>query len=461
MRVAMFQDSSQYRHSSGLVYENGEFVILGAGATTREHVAQMDEAGELVWLSPDVRTQVVADSSAKLAAQTVAVADPQPPTVAPSGTSRHGARRRVVLAATACVAAVLVLVALVLVGGYLYTMNIGPRQRGSIPKIGALVGMDARLAEDALRPFGTREARPRYDWDDPKVARRVEYTFADIASSSEYGEPVDVDLLLDSGGRVIAANVSHAAVLSSSLSGEVNPRMVASTLGASREVDLAVWTHITDGYWTGFAQRPDGAWMAVSGSGTFSVGFDTTSTPLSDAVDRKRALTTLREDFVSEMNRLAAVISQYGGNPAETLAATKAAISVQNPELDAALRKEMGAATSSAGDSGSGGFAGANQKGRSLYFVLYASESSKAAADAKYSKVVGMLEGPAQYVFVGRSNDFEGMAPGWWIVAMPCEEQNVAEGESAFAKRNGLDGYVKQATVKTDSPISVNDAVGD
>jgi hypothetical protein len=55
VRVAMFRESSQYRHSAGLDYENGEFVILGAGPTSREHVAQMDSANELVWASEDAR----------------------------------------------------------------------------------------------------------------------------------------------------------------------------------------------------------------------------------------------------------------------------------------------------------------------------------------------------------------------------------------------------------------------
>jgi hypothetical protein len=90
MRVAIFDESSQYRHSAGLVYETGEFSIIGAGLTTREHVAQMDEAGELVWLSADVRKGVIAASYVESVAQTVVTDAPRPVVPQPSVGSGQG-----------------------------------------------------------------------------------------------------------------------------------------------------------------------------------------------------------------------------------------------------------------------------------------------------------------------------------------------------------------------------------
>lgn len=49
VRIASFTVSSAYKNNPGLDFVDGSFIIVGSGETSREHVEQMDSAGELVW----------------------------------------------------------------------------------------------------------------------------------------------------------------------------------------------------------------------------------------------------------------------------------------------------------------------------------------------------------------------------------------------------------------------------
>jgi hypothetical protein len=64
------------------------------------------------------------------------------------------------------------------------------------------------------------------------------------------------------------------------------------------------------------------------------------------------------------------------------------------------------------------------------------------------------------YFIVQRSDNFDGMDPGWFVVAEAYRGEPSQENLQ-FGRRGFPDVYVKQATVKTEDPIPVyEDMVG-
>ena len=103
---------------------------------------------------------------------------------------------------------------------------------------------------------------------------------------------------------------------------------------------------------------------------------------------------------------------------------------------------------------------GTPHKGESLYFLIGASVKTEAEAQAKLDGATPRFGDMQSYFIVQRSDNFDGMNPGWFVVVEAYRGEPSQENLQ-FGRRGFPDVYVKQATVKTEDPIPVyEDMVG-
>ena len=97
---------------------------------------------------------------------------------------------------------------------------------------------------------------------------------------------------------------------------------------------------------------------------------------------------------------------------------------------------------------------GTSHEGESLYFVIGDSVSTEAEARAKLQKALPLFD-TALYMIVQRSDNFEGMRPGWWVLLEAYRKASNAQDGAKWDKRGFADCYVKKTTVRTGDPIPV------
>jgi len=97
---------------------------------------------------------------------------------------------------------------------------------------------------------------------------------------------------------------------------------------------------------------------------------------------------------------------------------------------------------------------GKSHKGESLYFIIGDSVDSEFAALARLEQAVPKFGDMQSYFIVQRSDGFQGMTPGWWIIIEAYRQQPSPENIQ-FGERGFPNAYVKKATVKTSDPIPV------
>ena len=97
---------------------------------------------------------------------------------------------------------------------------------------------------------------------------------------------------------------------------------------------------------------------------------------------------------------------------------------------------------------------GTSHKGQTLYFVIGVSKKTEAEAQAALNKATPSFGDMQAYFIVQRSDNFEGMTPGWWIV-IESYRNRPSDENLQFDKRGFSGAYVKQATVRTSGPIPV------
>lgn len=97
---------------------------------------------------------------------------------------------------------------------------------------------------------------------------------------------------------------------------------------------------------------------------------------------------------------------------------------------------------------------GTPHKGKQLYFIIGESVDSEAAAQKKLDAATPLFGDMQTYFIVQKSDNFEGMRPGWWVV-IEAYTKKPEDNDLQLAKRAFPDAYVKPATVKTDDPIPV------
>lgn len=97
---------------------------------------------------------------------------------------------------------------------------------------------------------------------------------------------------------------------------------------------------------------------------------------------------------------------------------------------------------------------GVSQSGGELHFIIGASCDSEKAAQSLLDKAIPLFGDMQSYFVVQRSDNFDGMRPGYWVV-IEAYEKRPSEENLQFARRGFPKAYVKQATVLTADPLPV------
>jgi hypothetical protein len=95
---------------------------------------------------------------------------------------------------------------------------------------------------------------------------------------------------------------------------------------------------------------------------------------------------------------------------------------------------------------------GKSHLGETLYFVVGASTKTEKEAQAALDNEV--LTDVQTYFIVQKSDNFEGMKPGWWVVFEARRTKPLAYDWDLY-RTSFPDAYVRQATVRTSDPIPV------
>ena len=101
---------------------------------------------------------------------------------------------------------------------------------------------------------------------------------------------------------------------------------------------------------------------------------------------------------------------------------------------------------------------GTSHDGETLYFVIGASVESEQAAQTILNDADPLFGDMQSYFIVQRSDNFEGLKPGWWVILEAYRSEPSSENLD-FDHRGFPDAYVKQATVRTADPIPVYEEV--
>lgn len=97
---------------------------------------------------------------------------------------------------------------------------------------------------------------------------------------------------------------------------------------------------------------------------------------------------------------------------------------------------------------------GTSHVGEDLVFIIGDSVSTEQEARALLNRAIPRFGDMQSYFIIQRSDNFDGMRPGWWIVIEAYRKQPSTENLQ-FAKRGFVGAYVKRATVRTADPIPV------
>jgi hypothetical protein len=99
---------------------------------------------------------------------------------------------------------------------------------------------------------------------------------------------------------------------------------------------------------------------------------------------------------------------------------------------------------------------GTSHKGEKLYFVIGDSVDTEREAQSLLDRAVPSFGDMQSYFIVQRSDNFDGMRPGWWVIVEAYRESPSTENLQ-FGRRGFRGAYVKRATVRTADPIPVYD----
>jgi len=99
---------------------------------------------------------------------------------------------------------------------------------------------------------------------------------------------------------------------------------------------------------------------------------------------------------------------------------------------------------------------GVSHKGERLYFIVGDSVGTEREAQALLTKAIPSFGDMQSFFIVQRSDNFDGMRAGWWVV-IEAHLHNPKAEDLQFAKRGFPGAYVKRATVRTSDPIPVYD----
>ena len=101
---------------------------------------------------------------------------------------------------------------------------------------------------------------------------------------------------------------------------------------------------------------------------------------------------------------------------------------------------------------------GKSHRGESLYLIIGDSVGSESAALAELEQAIPKFGDMQSYFVVQKSDNFQGMAPGEWVIVEAYRQQPSPENIQ-FGQRGFPDAHVVKATVKTSDPIPVYEDV--
>ena len=97
---------------------------------------------------------------------------------------------------------------------------------------------------------------------------------------------------------------------------------------------------------------------------------------------------------------------------------------------------------------------GVPRQGETLFLVVGAQAATEAEAVALLEQAKPYFGDMVSYFIVQKSDNFEGLAPGEWVV-IEAHGENPPEEEVDFGKRGFPHAYVARVTVMTADPIPV------
>jgi hypothetical protein len=97
---------------------------------------------------------------------------------------------------------------------------------------------------------------------------------------------------------------------------------------------------------------------------------------------------------------------------------------------------------------------GTSQMGETLYFVIGDMVESEQRAQDLLEEATPFFGDMQSYFIVQRSDNFEGMEPGWWVIIEAYLDEPSAENLD-FGLRGFPEAYVESAKVLTSDPIPV------
>lgn len=104
---------------------------------------------------------------------------------------------------------------------------------------------------------------------------------------------------------------------------------------------------------------------------------------------------------------------------------------------------------------------GVSHDGDALYLIIGASTNSEELTQQRLDAAVPAFGDMQSYFIVQRSENFEGLEPGWFVVVEAYRDGGHAADNLEFAARGFEEPYVKRVVVRTTDPIPVyEDIVG-
>jgi hypothetical protein len=101
---------------------------------------------------------------------------------------------------------------------------------------------------------------------------------------------------------------------------------------------------------------------------------------------------------------------------------------------------------------------GVSHLGQQLYFLIGDSVETEREAQSLLDEAIPRFGDMQSYFIVQRSDNFEGMRPGWWVV-FEAYRMQPSDANLQFGKRGFPGAYVKRATVLTNDPLPVYDVL--
>ena len=140
--------------------------------------------------------------------------------------------------------------------------------------------------------------------------------------------------------------------------------------------------------------------------------------------------------------------------PAQPLPARKKPPVAQVPADQGKAPADQGTSVGSASIAYAKKLGGGSHKGETLYLVVGATAGSETDAQATLKAALPKFD-TALYMVVQRSDNFDGLNPGSWLLIEAYRDQAQANEGAKWDKRGFADCYVKRVVVKTSDPIPV------